>query len=74
MLQVGMLIRALLSWFTSGDNQFTRFIYVLTEPVIIPIRKLFYKMNWFQNTPIDMSFSFAVIALLIIEVLFTMML
>ena len=73
-LQIAMLIRAVLSWFVEGENRFTRFVYVITEPVIIPIRKLFYKLNWFQNSPIDMSFSFAIIAMILIEMFFTVML
>ena len=72
-LLIAMLIRAVMSWFFEGDNKFTGFLYVLTEPVIIPFRKLFYKMNWFQDTPVDMSFGFAVIGLLLVQILLTVM-
>lgn len=72
-LQIAMLIRAVMSWFIEGDNKFTGFLYVLTEPVIIPFRKLFHKMNWFQDTPVDMSFGFAVIGLLLVQILLTVM-
>lgn len=72
-LQIAMFIRAIMSWFVEGDNKFTRFLFVLTEPVIIPFRKLFHKMNWFQETPIDMSFSFALIGMLLVQMLLTVM-
>ena len=73
-LSYAMMIRAILSWFTDGSGKFSQFLYVLTEPVIMPIRKLFAKMNWFQNSPIDFSFTFAFLALMIVEMIlgFTM--
>ena len=51
-----MLIRAVLSWIPMDPNKFTDFIHAITEPVILPLRALFYKLNWFQGMPIDMSF------------------
>lgn len=63
-----MFIRAILSWFNvNGDNPIIKFLYVVTEPAIQPVRKLFYKMNWFQNTPIDMSFSMTFIVIFVLE-------
>ena len=46
----------ILSWFFDSDGKFVKFLYVLTEPAIMPIRKLLEKLNWFQGLPIDMSF------------------
>ena len=56
-LTFAMLIRAILSWLTDGSSKIARFLYVLTEPAIMPIRKLLVKMNWLQNSPIDFSFT-----------------
>ncbi len=64
-IQLAMTLRAILSWFPL-DNKFTHFLNVVTEPVVYPIRKLFYKMNWFTGLPIDMSFM---VAFLLISVL-----
>ncbi len=64
-----MLIRAVLSWFTDGGGRFTQFLYVLTEPAIMPIRKLLVKMNWLQNSPIDFSFTLTYFALMIIQLI-----
>ncbi len=55
-VQLAMLARAILSWFPMQENKLTGFLYAVTEPFITPIRLLFYKLNWFQNLPIDLSF------------------
>ena len=55
-IQFAMLLRALLSWFVMGGGKFTNFLYAITEPFIAPVRALFEKMNWLQNSPIDFSF------------------
>lgn len=74
-VSLAMTIRALLSWFDIGeDSKFMRLIYGLTEPAIIPLRKLFYKMNWFQELPIDMSFTFTWLILTVIEIILQSML
>ena len=68
-LTLAMTVRAILSWFFDGDGVIIRFLYVFTEPALMPLRKLFYKMNWFQDVPIDLSFTFTFIALFLIETL-----
>ena len=68
-LSFAMLIRAVLSWFTDGSGGISRFLYVLTEPAIMPIRKLLVKMNWLQDSPIDFSFTFTYLALMLIQML-----
>ena len=55
-IQLAMLARAILSWFPINSNRFTDFLYGITEPVIYPIRWLFLKLNWFQESPLDISF------------------
>ena len=66
-ISFAMMLRAILSWFVDGEGAFTRFLFVITEPAIMPIRKLFHKMNWFQDVPIDLSFTFTFLALFLIE-------
>lgn len=65
-IQLAMLARAILSWFPLDSNRFTDFLYGITEPFIYPIRKLFERLNWFQNLPIDMSFMTAYLILFIL--------
>ena len=67
-LLIAMTARAILSWFPIGDNKLTGFLYVLTEPIIIPIRLLFKKMNWFADFPLDMPFYFATLVLVLLSV------
>ena len=50
-----MLIRAVLSLFTDGGAVFN-FVYSITEPIVIPIRKLLERFNFASATPIDISF------------------
>ena len=67
-LQLAMTLRAILSWFPIEPNKFTIFLNVITEPIVYPVRKLFEKMNWFQNIPLDMSFmaTYLIISILLL--------
>ena len=58
-----------MSWFPTESNKFENFLYVITEPLIIPIRKLFEKFNWFQGLPIDISFFVTYLLLSIITLI-----
>lgn len=52
------LVRALLSWLpVSDENPILRFVHMVTEPLIIPIRALFEHFGWFQDLPIDIAFT-----------------
>ncbi len=55
-IQFAMMIRAIFSWFPM-ENKLIDFLHGVTEPFIYPMRRLFEKMNWFQNSPIDFSFT-----------------
>lgn len=56
-VNIAMLVRAILSWFMQGEtSRFTVFLYVITEPLILPVRRLIDRMGWFQGSPIDFSF------------------
>ena len=67
-LSLAMFIRAILSWFImDGEGKLMRFLYVLTEPIVYPYRKLFHKLNWFQRTPVDVSFICGILSLSLME-------
>ena len=56
-LSLAMLVRAVLSWFIMGEqSKIGAFLYVVTEPVILPIRALCNRFGWFQGIPLDMPF------------------
>ena len=44
-------------------------MYAITEPIILPFRKLFEKKNWFTGVPIDMAFFFAFITIMVLQTL-----
>lgn len=67
--QLAMLIRAIMSWFPGDSNKFEIFLYAITEPLILPVRKLFERLNWFQEIPIDVSFFVTYLLLSVVLVL-----
>ena len=48
-----IIIRCILSWLPLGQNKFSEFIYMLTEPVLGPVRTLMQKT--FGSMQIDFS-------------------
>ena len=63
-VSIAMLARAILSWFTMGEQtKIGAFLYVVTEPVILPIRSLCNRFGWFQGVPLDMPFLITVMLL-----------
>ena len=40
---------------------------MVTEPVVAPVRRLFERLNWFQNLPIDISFLVAYLLLTLVS-------
>lgn len=67
LIQLAMTVRAVLSWIPMDPNKFTDFLFSITEPFIYPFRALFFRLNWFQEMPIDMAFVFAYGTLLILS-------
>lgn len=63
-LSVAMLVRAILSWFTMGEQtKIGAFLYVVTEPVILPVRALCNLFGWFRGLPMDMPFLITMVLL-----------
>lgn len=59
-IQTAMLARAILSWIPIDENgKVTSFLYMLTEPIIIPVRMIFNRFDFFRNSPLDISFFIA---------------
>ena len=69
-IQLLMLIRAILSWFPmEEDSNLIHFIYMATEPVILPVRSLLDHFGLFEGMPIDMSFFITFMLISIIRML-----
>lgn len=66
-----MFIRAILSWFPGQGGSFERFIYACTEPLLLPVRKLFDLFDIRPNLPLDLSFTVTFLLLLIIDTIMT---
>lgn len=70
-----MLVRFLLSWFElNPENVLVKLLYAMTEPAVQPIRKLFNKMNWFENIPIDVSLMVTCLLISLAEMIMEMLL
>lgn len=67
MLILAMSVRAIFSWFFEPEGKLFHFLFVLTEPAILPLRKLFAKLNLFQGIPIDAAYAGTLLALLLIQ-------
>ena len=67
-LDIALLMRALFSWFDpERSSRLSVFLYLVTEPIILPLRRLFERLNWFQGTPLDMPFLFTMILIMVIQ-------
>lgn len=65
-----MLFRAIMSWFPQmqGGKLFA-FVYGITEPIIMPFRKLLQNVNALRGFPIDISFMLAFMMIVFLEML-----
>lgn len=54
-----MLVRAILSWIPPTGGKWVDLLYMVTEPVVAPIRALLDRWGFFRHSPIDFSFVFA---------------
>ena len=68
-LLLAMMARAITSWFfMPGQNAFVNLLYVITEPVILPVRQLCARFGWFMGVPMDMPYFITTILLIILNV------
>ena len=66
-LHLAMLVRALLSWIDPMQEwRISSFLFMVTEPVILPIRRLFERKRWFEGMPIDMPFMITFLLLFVL--------
>ena len=59
-----MFARAIFSWFPQMQNSsIAEFLYMVTEPIILPFRSLLDHFRGIRMMPIDLSFLCAFLAL-----------
>jgi len=68
---LAMLVRAVMSWFVgiAGESPILNFLYVITEPLIIPVRMICHRFGWFQGLPVDIPFLITTFILCLISTL-----
>jgi len=54
-MEYAILARVLLSWIPLPNNQFTRLLYQVTEPILSPVRALLNKSPIGGNSMMDFS-------------------
>ncbi len=63
-LEFAMFARAIMSWFPQGrDSRINELLYWVTEPIILPFRKLTEPLQRGSMIPIDFAFLLAFIML-----------
>ena len=58
-----------MSWIVDESNAVHSFFISITEPLIIPVRKLLDKLSIGRGMPIDISFMVTFLILMIIELI-----
>ena len=66
-INIAMIIRAVTSWIPDLDGAWLDLVYMLTEPVVAPIKAVFELFPIFRNSPIDFSFVIAFMLLNIVQ-------
>lgn len=55
-IQICMLARVILSLFAAGEGPLGAFVMLITEPVVLPVRKVCEKFGLGDGLPIDIPF------------------
>jgi YggT family protein len=62
-----LLVRAVCSWVPSfRESMVYRYAFIITEPVLRPVRDLLYRAEWARRCPIDLSF---LVVILLVNIL-----
>ena len=70
LIELAMFARAILSCVDqTGESKISMFLYTVTEPVILPVRKLCERMHWFEGVPIDIPFMLTWLILMVVQLL-----
>ncbi len=73
-LYFAIFVRVILSWLPiDDDSSFLNFVYMITDPVIVPIRSLLERIPAFGNSPIDFSSFVAMILIFALQAMLGML-
>ena len=63
-----MFARAIFSWFPQArGSKISELLYLATEPIILPFRALFSRVNAFRGMMIDIPYLCGFVALIFVE-------
>ncbi len=62
-----LMLRVIMGLFSDGSGIFASFIYTVTEPILIPIRRKLDSIEFFKDLPIDMSVMVAMIIFILLS-------
>lgn len=67
-LYFAIFVRVLLSWLPiDEDGAFASFVYLVTDPIILPIRAMLDRTGLFEGTPIDFSTLIAMVLIMVVQ-------
>lgn len=64
-----LMVRVIMGVFTGGSGFLASFVYAVTEPILVPIRRKLDSMEFFQDIPIDFSVLVAMVVLMLLTFL-----
>lgn len=65
-----MLARMIVNLLFMGEpTRIGSFLYVVTEPFILPIRSLCNRFGWFRGLPMDMPFFLTAVLLMLLSII-----
>ena len=71
---IAFFVRAILSWFDPmGEWRISGFLYVLTEPITVPVRVLFERMGWFQGVPVDIAYTVTWLLVILLQTILSVL-
>lgn len=70
--QIALLARAIMSWIDRGEQgAISGFLVYVTEPFILPFRRLCEKFHWFEGSMIDMPFLMTMLTFMVLQTFLT---
>ena len=67
-LLLAFFLRSLFAWLPLGEETaIESFLHSITEPIIYPVRLLFYKLNIGQDFPLDIPYLVTCILLIVVS-------
>ena len=66
-MMIGTFVRAIMGWFPiSEDSPVIAFVTKLTDIIVIPVRNVIGKIEYFDSMPFDLSVFFSMMVLMIL--------